>query len=222
MTPAELSAYCASPSILSVAGTVALMTIAAFVGRIFAIAFVGRIRGRIELPPSVAGMVVVAAGSVAVMLIVQLVNVLGALIAECPGTVAEQLVMALLFTAAALFGVTIAGHFGPQLFEEFESVPKPEPTRATTDPTVPATTIYAQLGDVLQTLARAHGYNVGRNEVYDLIPDRQLFRALPAADAEALILKLATEIVNAEAVRIGSPYRTTPAEIRSLTNGVAA
>ena len=222
MSPAELASYCAGPSILAIAGTVAMMVIASFVGRICAVAFVGRMRGRIELPPSVAGVVIVAAGSVLVMLVVQLVNVLGALIAECPGTVVEQAAMAVLFVVAAFFGVTIAGHFGPQLFAEFESAPKPEQTRMTIEPKVPATTIYAQLGDVLQTLARAHGYNVGRSEVYDLIPDRQLFRALPAVEAESLILTLAVQIVNAEAVRIGSPYRTTPAEVRSLTNGVAA
>ena len=222
MSPAELSAYCAAPSVWSIAGSVALMVIAAFVGRIFAIALAEKWRGvRIELPVSVWLAVVMAFAAVAGMAFVRLVNVLSALAAECAGTLAETTLLTLLFIVAALTGIRGATLLSPRLFAEFET-PAAEPIRATTEPTVPATTIYAQLGDVLQTLARAHGYNVGRNEVYDLIPDRQLFRALPAADAEALILKLAVQIINAEALRIGSPYRTTPAEVRALTNGVAA
>ena len=221
MSPEQLAAYCAAPSVWSIAGTVALMVIAAFVGRILAVAFVGRVSGRIELPPGVVGVVVAAAASVFMMLVVQLVDVLRALAAECAGTLVETTLLTLLFVVAALTGIRGATLLASRLFAEFET-PAPEPTPTTTETTVPATTIYAQLGDVLQTLARAHGYNVGRSEVYDLIPDRQLFRALPAAEAESLILRLAVQIVNAEAVRIGSPYRTTPAEVRSLTNGVAA
>jgi hypothetical protein len=222
MTPAELAAYCASPSMLSVFGTVVMMVVAAFVGRLFVVAFAGRWHGRIELPPSVAAGVVVAAAFAAVLTLVQLVDVLRSLFADCAGTFVQTVVMALLFAIAAACGIRGATLIAPRLFAEFETEAEPEQTRTKTEPNVPATTIYAQLGDVLQTLARAHGYNVGRNEVYNLIPDRQLFRALPAADAEALILKLAAQIINAEALRIGSPYRTTPAEVRSLTSGVAA
>jgi hypothetical protein len=222
MSAAELASYCASPPILSIAGTVALMVIAAFVGRIFATAVMGRVRGRIELPPSVAGVVIVAGGSVAVMLIVQLVNVLGALISECPGTVAEQLVMALLFTAAALFGVTIAGHFGPQLFAEFESVPEPEPEPIRTDaPMVSAAVTYARLGTILMSLAAQHGHAVTWAEVYGLLPRVDLFEALPPADSDRLIFKLAADVLNGEAIRIGSRRRTTPAEIRELTKVAA-
>ena len=222
MSAAELAAYCAAPSTLSVAGTVVLIVIACFVGRIVATALSGRVRGvRIELPPSVLMVCSLAVASVAVMVLLRLVEVVRALMAACSGTLAETTLLTLLFAVAALAGIRGAMLLASRLFAEFET-PAPEPTPTTTETTVPATTIYAQLGDVLQTLARAHGYNVGRNEVYDLIPDRQLFRALPAVEAESLILTLAVQIINAEAVRIGSPYRTTPAQVRSLTNGVAA
>ena len=217
MSPAELAAYCAAPSTLSVAGTVVLMVIACFVGRIVATALSGRVRGvRIELPPSVLMVCILAVASVAVMVLLRLVEVVRALMAACSGTLAETTLLTLLFVVAALTGIRGATLLVSRLFAEFER-PAPEPTRTTTEPTVPATTIYAQLGDVLQTLARAHGYNVGRNEVYDLIPDRQLFRALPAAEAEMLVLRLATDILNAEAIRIGSQRRTSPAEVRKLT-----
>lgn len=217
MSAAELASMCAVPSTLSVAGIVALMVIASFVGRIFAIALVGRMRGRIDLPPSVLLLVVVAAGSVAVMTLVRLGGLLSALIVECPGTLVETIAMAVLFVVAAFFGVSIAGHFGSQLFEEFESAPEPEPQSARTESLmVDGTVSYARLGAVLQSLAVQNGYEVTWAEVYELLPRVELFQSLPPADSDRLIFKLAAEILNAEAMRIGSRRRTTAAEIREL------
>ena len=217
MSPAELAAYCAAPSILSIAGTVALMVIAAFVGRICVVAFVGRMRGRIEMPPSVAGVVVVAAGSVAVMLIVELVNMLSALAAACSGTLAETMLLTLLFAIAAACGIRGATMIAPRLFAEFETVADPEPEQTRTDALmVPAAVTYARLGTILMSRAAQHGHAVTWAEVYGLLPRVDLFEALPPADSDRLIFKLAADVLNGEAIRIGSQRRTTPAEIREL------
>lgn len=216
MTSAELAAYCAAPSILSVAGTVALMLIASFVGRILAVVLMGRLRGvRIDLPLNVWIAVVMAFGTVAAMAFVRLVGVLSALIGECPGTLVETIAMVVLFVVAAFFGVSIAGYFGPQLFAEVESAPEPEPTR-TDDPMVSAAVTYARLGTILMSLAAQHGHEVTWAEVYGLLPRVDLFEALPPADSDRLIFKLAADVLNGEAIRIGSRRRTTPAEIREL------
>ena len=217
MSPAELASYCAGPSILAIAGTVAMMVIASFVGRICAVAFVGRMRGRIELPPSVAGVVIVAAGSVLVMLIAELVKVLTALAAECAGTLAETTLLTLLFAIAAACGIRGATLLAPRLFAEFETVSDPEPEQTRTDASmVPAAVTYARLGAVLQSLAARHGHVVTWAEVYGLLPRVELFEVLPPADSDRLIFKLAADVLNGEAIRIGSRRRTTPAEIREL------
>jgi hypothetical protein len=141
--------------------------------------------------------------------------VLSALITECPNTLVETIAMVVLFVVAAFFGVSIAGHFGPQLFEEFESVPETEPTR-TDASMVSAQVTYARLGAVLQALAAQHGHAVTWAEIYELLPRVELFQALPPADSDRLIFKLAADVLNGEAIRIGSQRRTTPAEIREL------
>ena len=100
-------------------------------------------------------------------------------------------------------------------FDALETDPEPEQTR-TDASMVPAAVTYARLGAVLQSLAARHGHVVTWAEVYGLLPRVELFEVLPPADSDRLIFKLAADVLNGEAIRIGSRRRTTPAEIREL------
>jgi hypothetical protein len=220
MSAADVSAYCAASSGWSLLGSFVLVALAGFTARILSLVIVERVRGTVALPSGVVRVSAMAAGLVFVMAMIRFVPFMVALFATCPAALAATFGDVVLLIIAGVCGIVVASVVGPCFLDaSIDSAPDVEDQHSAM---VPAAVTRARAGVVLHDLAVKHGHGVTWDQVYELLPGVELFEPLPPVDSERLILRLVADILNAEAVRIGSQRRTTPAEIRQLTNAVSA